>query len=409
MALIAQITINSAKGYHWKMDRVRNPFTPGAGSRPPLLVGRDAQLDAMSVAVQRMELGRFERSILLTGLRGVGKTVLLIEFGRIAEKNGWMHEHLEATEDTHVAGAIASLSRQILLELSVKERVRERARTALGALRAFIKVHVQTGDGGALTIDFEPTAGLADSGDLDRDLGGVLREVGETAQAAQTGVLLTIDEIQYLSRSEFGALIVGLHRVSQLGLPLLVAGAGLPSLPGLAGEARSYAERLFSYVEVDSLSGQDARRALVEPVESEGAAWDEEAVERIVHHTEGYPYFLQEFGKQAWNVAEEPTISDDEVVASIGLALDELDHGFFRARIDKTTDSEREYLRAMASLGGPGPYRSGDVSRALGKKTTQTGPIRDSLIKRGLCFAPRHGLLAFTVPMFDQFVRRALS
>lgn len=386
---------------------MRNPFTPGAGSRPPLLVGRDAQLEAMSVAVQRMDLGRFERSILLTGLRGVGKTVLLNEFGRTAESHNWIHEHIEATDDTRVASAVAALTRRVLLQLRVLERAKDRARSALGALRTFVKVHVPTGDGG-LTIDFEPRPGLADSGDLDGDLGGLFREVGETAREAQTGVLFTIDEIQYLAKEELGALIVGLHRVSQLGLPLLVAGAGLPSLPGLAGEARSYAERLFSYVEVGSLNEDDARRALVEPVHDEGAAWEDSAIEHVIHQTEGYPYFLQEFGKQAWNVAEGPTITTGDVEASIALALDDLDQGFFRARLDKTTDAERDYLRAMASLGGPGPYRSGDVSRAMGRTTTQTGPVRDSLIKRGLCYAPRHGLLAFTVPMFDQFIRRAL-
>ncbi len=389
------------------MDRVRNPFTPGAGSRPPLLVGRDGQLDAMSVAVQRMDIGRFERSLLLTGLRGVGKTVLLNEFGRIAHDHGWVHEHLEATDDTRVASAVATLARRVLLELSLKERVKDRARSALGAVRSFVKVHVATGDGGALTIDFEPRPGLADSGDLDGDLGGVLREVGETAAAAETGVLFTIDELQYLSKGELGALIVGLHRVSQLGLPLLVAGAGLPSLPGLAGEARSYAERLFSYVEVDSLSHDDAHRALVEPVEVEGAAWEPAAVDQVIDRTEGYPYFLQEFGKQAWNVADGPAITEADVNGSTVLALDELDHGFFRARIDKTTDAERDYLRAMAGLEGPGPFRSGDVSAALGKRTTQTGPVRDSLIKRGLLYAPRHGFLDYTVPMFDQFIRRA--
>ena len=391
------------------MDRVRNPFTPGAGNRPPLLVGRDASLEAMSVAVQRLDVGRFERSILLTGLRGVGKTVLLNEFGRIAEGHGWVHEHLEATEDTQVGGAVATLARRVLLELSVKERMKDRARSALGALRTFVKVHVPTRDGGALTIDLEPRPGLADSGDLDGDLGGVFKEVGETARAGQTGVLLTIDELQYLSRSELGALIVGLHRVSQLGLPLLVAGAGLPSLPGLAGEARSYAERLFSYVEVDSLDHDDARRALVEPVEDEGAAWEPAAVEQVIAHTEGYPYFLQEFGKQAWNLAEGSTITASDVSSSVTLALDDLDRGFFRARIDKTTDAERDYLRAMAGLEGPGPYRSGDVSAALDKLTTQTGPVRDRLIKRGLLYAPRHGFIAFTVPMFDQFIRRTLG
>jgi len=391
------------------VDRVRNPFTPGAGSRPPLLVGRDAQLDTMSVAVQRMDLGRFERSILLAGLRGVGKTVLLNEFGRIAEGHGWVHEHIEATEDTRVAGAVATLARRVLLELSVKERVKDRARAGLGALRTFVKVHVPTGDGGALTIDLEPRPGLADSGDLDGDLGSVFREVGETAAAGRTGVLFTIDELQYLSKSELGALIVGLHRVSQLGLPLLVAGAGLPSLPGLAGEARSYAERLFSYVDVGSLGDDDARRALVEPVEEEGSEWDPGAVDRVIAQTEGYPYFLQEFGKQAWNVADGPAITTADVTASATLALDELDHGFFRSRIDKTNDSERDYLRAMAGLDGAGPHLSGDVAAALGKTTTQVGPVRDSLIKRGLLYAPRHGVIAFTVPMFDQFIRRTLT
>ncbi len=391
------------------VDRVRNPFTPGAGSRPPLLVGRDAQLDTMSVAVQRMDLGRFERSILLAGLRGVGKTVLLNEFGRIAEGHGWVHEHIEATEDTRVAGAVATLARRVLLELSVKERVKDRARAGLGALRTFVKVHVPTGDGGALTIDLEPRPGLADSGDLDGDLGGVFREVGETAAAGRTGVLFTIDELQYLSKSELGALIVGLHRVSQLGLPLLVAGAGLPSLPGLAGEARSYAERLFSYVDVGSLGDDDARRALVGPVVEEGSEWDPGAVDRVIAQTEGYPYFLQEFGKQAWNVADGPAITTADVTASATLALDELDHGFFRSRIDKTNDSERDYLRAMAGLDGAGPHLSGDVAAALGKTTTQVGPVRDSLIKRGLLYAPRHGVIAFTVPMFDQFIRRTLT
>lgn len=264
-------------------------------------------------------------------------------------------------------------------------------------------------DGGSLTIDFDPQPGHADSGELDGDLSGVFTEVGETAQVAGIGVFLTIDEIQYLGRSELAALIIGLHRVSQLGLPLLVAGAGLPSLPGLAGEARSYAERLFRYVDIDSLGSLDASKALTLPAEHEGAAWSSDAVERVIRDTKGYPYFLQEFGKQAWNIATGTLITLNDVEAATTLAIEDLDQGFFRARIDKTTDAERDYLRAMAALGGPGPYRSGDVSRHLGKKTTQTGPTRASLIKRGLCYAPRHGELAFTVPMFDEFVRRALT
>lgn len=388
---------------------MRNPFNPGAGSQPPLLVGRDRELESMEVAVRRLAIGRFERSMLLTGLRGVGKTVLLNEFGLIAQREGWVHVHLEATDDIRIAGAMAAMTRRALLEISATDRARERARRALGALRSFVKVHVPAGEAGTLVIDFEPQPGRADSGELDADLSGVFGEVGEAAREAGLGVLLTLDEIQYLNRAELAALIVGLHRVSQLGLPLLVAGAGLPSLPGLAGEARLYAERLFSFVEIGSLGQADARSALSEPVESEGASWGKGAVDLVLDHTAGYPYFLQEFGKQAWNVAASEVIEVDDVERAVAIATDDLDRGFFRARIDKTTDSEREYLIAMASLGGPGPYRSGEVSAAMGKRTTQTGPVRDALIRRGLCFAPRHGEVGFTVPMFDDFVRRSFT
>lgn len=394
--------------YTCVVDRVRNPFNPGAGSKPPLLVGRDEQLEAMTIAVRRLALGRFERSVLLKGLRGVGKTVLLNEFSVIAQREDWLAEHLEATEDVHLATAVATLSRRVLLELSVKERTKDRARRALGVLRSFVKVHVPAGDLGTLTIDFSEHPGRADSGQLDTDISGLFTELGETARDGGTGVLLTIDELHYLPRNEFAALIVGLHRISQLALPVLVAGAGLPSLPGLAGEARSYAERLFQYVDIGSLDEGEARTALVTPVEDEGASWADEAVTQVIGDTEGYPYFLQEFGKQAWNVTDGPIIAVDDVARAAALAQDDLDSGFFRARIDRTTDAERDYLRAMASL-GVGPYKSGAVSQAMGKKTTQTGPVRDSLIKRGLCFMPRHGEVDFTVPMFDGFVRRALT
>jgi AAA ATPase domain len=373
-----------------------------------LLVGRDHELESMAVAVQRLALGRFERSMLLKGLRGVGKTVLLYEFGLIAQREHWVHVHLEATEDIRVPTAIARMSRRVLLELSLIERAKERANRALGALRNFVRIHLPAGDLGTVVIDAEPRPGLADSGQLEGDLGGLFVEMGETAREAGTGVLLTVDEIQYLGKAELSALIIGLHRVSQMGLPVLLAGAGLPSLPGLAGEARSYAERLFSFVDVGSLNADDARTALVQPVEAEGASWEHDAVERVISDTEGYPYFLQEFGKQAWNAAPGPSIRAADVDKAVVLALDDLDRGFFRARIDKTTDAQREYLKAMAALGA-GPYSSGAVSRNLGKKTTQTGPVRDSLIKRGLCYAPRHGDLAFTVPMFDAFLRRALN
>lgn len=390
------------------MDPVRNPYSPGAGSQPPALVGRDAQLDLMHFAIERLSIGRSERSVLLTGLRGVGKTVLLNEFGRFAESSGWITEHIEATEDIKLARALAVTIRAALLRMSTQERTKERARRALGALAGFMKVRL-TAAGGDLSINVEPVFGVADSGDLDRDLAAMFRELGETAKQHGAGVLLTIDEVQYLPRSDFAALIVALHRISQLNLPILVTGAGLPSLPGLAGEAKSYAERLFTFSKVDSLSAPDARTALVRPAQDEAVSWDDDALEEVVDQSQGYPYFLQEFGKQAWNAAEDPRIRLDDVRRSMDVAMAELDEGFFRARVDRTTDAERDYLRAMAAVGGPGPYKSGQVARGMGKTTPQVGMVRDGLIKRGLCFAPRHGEIAFTVPLFDTYIRRAMT
>ena len=387
------------------MDPVRNPYSPGAGSPPPALVGRDAQLDAFDIAVQRLGIGRAAKSQMLTGLRGVGKTVLLREFGRTAETHGWTHVPTEATEDQRFVESMAALVRKALLRLSAGRRAAERARRALGILRSFL-VRWNLPDGSELALGFDPVPGFADSGALDDDLAGLFAALGDLARAQHTGILFTVDEVQYLSRDELAALIVGLHRVSQEQLPFMVAGAGLPSLPALAGEAKSYAERLFNFPVIDSLPPGEASEALSAPAAEEGVRWQPDALERIVDLTDGYPYFLQEFGKQAWDVAAGPdriTIADVE--ASVPLAVDELDSGFFRARIGRTTDAERAYLTAMASL-GPGPHGSGKVAAALGKTTTQVGPHRDALIKRGLCYSPRHGIIDFTVPMFDQFIRR---
>ena len=387
------------------MDPVRNPYSPGAGSPPPALVGRDAQLDAFDIAVQRLGIGRAAKSQMLTGLRGVGKTVLLREFGRTAESHGWTHVPTEATEDQRFVESMAALVRKALLRLSAGRRAAERARRALGILRSFL-VRWNLPDGGELALGFDPVPGFADSGALDDDLAGLFTALGDLARAQHTGVLFTVDEVQYLSRDELAALIVGLHRVSQEQLPFMVAGAGLPSLPALAGEAKSYAERLFNFPVIDSLPPGEASEALSAPAAEEGVRWQPDALERIVDLTDGYPYFLQEFGKQAWDVAAGPDrITITDVEAAVPLAVDELDSGFFRARIGRTTDAERAYLAAMASL-GPGPHGSGKVAAAVGKTTTQVGPHRDALIKRGLCYSPRHGIIDFTVPMFDQFIRR---
>ena len=389
------------------MDPIRNPYSPGAGSPPPALVGRDAELEIIRVALERLRLGRSAKSVILTGLRGVGKTVLLQEFRRLGEQREWVCQPLEASEGMRLPQAVAELVRKVLLRLSPAQNLAERARRALGVLKSF-QMRWNLPDGGDVTVGLDPVPGWADSGLLDEDLGGLFTEVGETARERGKGVLVTLDEAQYLKRKDLGALIVGLHQVNQEQLPFLVVAAGLPSVPALAGEAKSYAERLFDFRSISTLNDVDARAALEQPAMEEEVTWQPAALDRIVSETKGYPYFLQEFGKQTWNMAEGPgRITATDVDAAVPTVVDELDTGFFLVRIDRTTDAEREYLVAMASF-GKGPYASGGVAAKLGKDTPGVASLRDKLIKKGLCYSPRWGEIDFTVPLFDDFVRRRL-
>jgi hypothetical protein len=385
------------------VDPVRNPYSPGAGTRPPALVGRDVEIEAMDVALQRLRLGRDGRSQMLTGLRGVGKTVMLNEFEQLADARGYFHEHVEVGESGDLAPRLASAFRRVLLSMDARRRIGERVRRALGVLKAF---SIRLPDGPELSIDIDAVYGPADSGDLATDLSALFVELGEVARDHDTGLLITIDELHYVAQQTLEALVMGLHRAAQLRLPITVAGAGLPSLATLTGEAKSYAERMFSFPVIGSLEDAQAREALVVPAADEGVTWEQEALERLIEVTQGYPYFLQEFGKQAWNVSEGPTlITEEEVVRSIPVATADLDDGFFRVRTGRTSDPERAYLRAMAEL-SPGPARSGDVARLLGKKTTALGPTRDGLLRKALCYSPRWGEIDFTVPMFDGFMKR---
>lgn len=385
------------------MDPVRNPYSPGAGTRPPALVGRDKQLQDLDVTLQRLLRGRDGRGQLLSGLRGVGKTVLLNEFERIADQRGFFHHHIEVDEDGRLPGRIASALRMVLLQMDARRRIGARALRSLGVLKAF---SVKLPDGPEFGVDIEAISGPADTGDLAQDLAGLFVEVGSVARDHDCGVLLTIDELHYVPRKVLAALVLGLHRANQLALPVTIAGAGLPSLATLTGEAKSYSERMFTFPQVGSLSDADARRALTDPAAEEGVIWDSRALDRVLALTEGYPYFIQEFGKQAWDVADGPnTITASDAERSVPLAMAELDSGFFQVRTGRLTDKERTYLRAMAEL-GPGPMRSADVAKLLGKNTTAVGPVRDRLLKRALCFSPRWGELGFTVPMFDQFMKR---
>jgi len=390
------------------MDPVRNPYNPGAGIRPPALVGRDDELQSFDVAVQRLGMGRHDRSILLSGLRGVGKTVLLQEFGRIAQGHQWVHQHVEAAEGFDLTEAMALLSRHAILRLSPGKRIAENTRRALGALRAF-QVRWELPEGGGVVAEIDPRLGWADSGRLDNDLGDLFAELGKLARDHQRGVLFTIDEMQYLDRDRLGALIAALHRVSQLQLPLVVAGAGLPSLLSLAGDARSYAERLFAFRTINSLSREESVAALAVPSEKEEVEWQTAALDAAIEATKGYPYFLQEIGKHTWELAPGPDrITAGDVEVAIPMATEGLDSGFFRVRVDRTTAAERDYLKAMASL-GPGPHSTGDVASVLDKTTPQVNQFRDALIKRGLCYSPRHGHIDFTVPMFGDFIMRRLQ
>ena len=385
------------------MDPVRNPYSPGAGTRPPALVGRDEQIEAMDVTLQRLLLGRDGRSQMLTGLRGVGKTVMLNEYEILAETRGFFHEHIEVSEDGDLAPRLAAAIRRVLLAMNARKRIGDRVVRALGVLKAF---SLKLPGGPAINIDVDAVFGPADSGDLATDLSGLFVELGEVARDHETGVLITIDELQYVRLAVLEALVMGLHRATQLQLPITAVGAGLPSLATLTGEAKSYAERMFTFPDVGSLLPEQSREALTVPALDEGVHWDAAALDEVLRVTGGYPYFLQEFGKQAWSVAVGPyRITEEDVHRSVPVATAELDDGFFRVRTGRTTDAERRYLRAIAEL-GPGPVRSGEVAKLLKKSSPALGPTRDGLIRKALCYAPRYGEIDFTVPMFDAFMKR---
>ncbi len=344
---------------------------------------------------------------MLTGLRGVGKTVLLQELVRLGEKLDWACESVEASTSMKFPQVIAEVAERALRQLSRTRHLAERVRRALGVLKSF-QMRWNLPNGSDLTLELDPVPGRADSGSLDDDLGGLLTEVGEAAGEHGSGFLLALDEVQYLDKGSLGALVAGLHRIHQRQLPVLVVSAGLPSLPALAAEARTYAERLFDFRRINSLNDADARSALAAPAAEQDVLWTSGALDRIVGETKGYPYFLQEFGKQAWNVAAGPVeITEADVEKALPLAIDELDRGLFCVRTGRTTDTEREYLVALASL-GKGPHAAAEVASALGTSTRKVGSLRNRLIRKGLCYSPRRGEIDFTVPLFDDFVRRRL-
>jgi len=387
------------------VDPLRNPFAPGAGSRPPELAGRSTLLQDAELALRRVRLGRAEKSQMLLGLRGVGKTVLLNRIAEQAEAIGYEQAQLEAPEGRPLADYLVPALKTILVRLDRIEQAKAWAGEAMAALRGFSSAFkVSLGDV-KLGLSEPPRA---DSGNLEVDLPELLISTARAAQAAETSVVILIDEVQYLSEDELRGLIVALHRISQKGLPMILFGAGLPQLAALAGEAKSYAERLFDFPSVGALDRAAATQAIADPIHDEGASISEEALEEIVRVTEGYPYFLQEWGKHTWQQASGPEINLNDVLAATETARTALDSNFFRVRFDRLTPREQAYLHAMAQL-GPGLHRSGAIAEVMGLKVERTGPLRSGLIRKGMVWSPSHGMTAFTVPMFDAFMRRTMT
>lgn len=389
------------------MDPIQNPYAPGAGTQPPELAGRSELRETARIALERIRRGRPSKSIIMVGLRGVGKTVLLNRIQQDAANRDIYTAEIEAPEHRSLPATLAPNLRRILLQLSRRESSRQLAQRALRGVAGFVSTLKVKYHDIEVGLDFPPEPGLADNGDLETDLQDLLAVIGDAAKAAESCVALFVDEIQYVREEELAALIIALHRTAQRQLPVTLIGAGLPQVRGRTGKAKSYAERLFDFPEIVALSTADARRAIAKPAQEEGVEIADDALDAIVSQTKGYPYFLQEWGKHVWDTAESSPINVCAVNIAGEKAIESLDRSFFRVRFDRLTPSERRYLRAMAEL-GPGPHRSGAIARKLGRAVSSLGPIRNNLIGKGMVWSPGHGDTGFTVPMFDEFLLRAM-
>ena len=390
------------------MDNINNPYTPNAGATPEAFIGRDGQTEAFSVLLERLKRGRTEQSMIITGLRGVGKTVLLNKFAELAERIGWEVVELEASkhDETAFRQSIFSKFRAALLHLSPRRRWSKRARHAAEVLSSFV-LSVDREGTFSVTWDVAPSEGYADHGDLGLDLTDVFLAVGEVAKERTTGIVVLIDEVQFLTTTQLESLIQAVHKSVQKRLSITFVGAGLPQIAELAGDAKSYAERLFKFPRIDSLAPEDACRAIIEPAQAEGATFTEAAADLAVSITHGYPYFLQELGYQAWIIARDNLIDSDDVGAAREAYEAKLDSSFFRVRLDRATPLQTAYMRAMAELGSE-PQKAADVAARMGRESSQVAPIRSQLIDMGLLYTPQHGYAAFTVPDFDTFMLRAV-
>ncbi len=387
------------------MKAIANPFAPGAGAPPPELAGRDSILNDATLAIQRNKGGKSERSFIYVGLRGVGKTVLLNEVQAIAEREDAFTDFIEVSKNEPLSVVIIATMRAALLKLDRLKGLSEKVKQGLRVLKSFVGAVKLKHQDVEFFLDVDSEAGVADSGMLTRDLAELFVAAGEAAESRVSSIVILIDEIQNLPKEEFEALIMAVHRVDQKKLPVLIIGAGLPLLVKLTGDAKSYAERLFEYPRIGALSPGDVRRALAGPLEESGVKINADAVDLILEETQGYPYFVQEWGYQVWNSARRSPITRVDVEKCSKVAFQRLDQNFFHSRYERLSDQQKSYLRAMAEL-GPGPHRSGDVAKLIGKETSQLGPTREGLIQNGMIYSPKYGYSAFTVPLFDEFMKR---
>ena len=388
------------------MDPQTNPYAPGAGTPPPELAGRDAILDEAKTAIQRNRRGKSARSFIFVGLRGVGKTVLLNEVQAIADDDGALTDFLEVSTNEPLSVSIIGVLRTALLKLDRAKGVSEKVKKGLRVLKSYVGAIKIKYENVEFSVDVDAETGTADSGKLSRDLADLFIAAGEAARAQETAIIILIDEVQNLTGADFEALIMAIHRTDQKQLPLMVVGAGLPLLIKLTGDAKSYSERLFDFPEIGPLDETEAYRALVAPAMEAGVAFDHKAARHIILRTQGYPYFLQEWGYQAWNCANETLITEQDVGEAEQRAVERLDRNFFRSRYERLAGPQKAYLRAMAQLGS-GPHKTGDIADTMGKTSSQLGPTRDALIMNGMIYSPKYGYAAFTVPLFDEFMRRA--
>lgn len=393
------------------MDPIRNPYAPGAGQRPPELAGRDRELEQFEITLERVAAGRPERSMVLSGLRGVGKTVLLNALRGQAVKRAWGTGKIEARPDQSIRIPIAQAVHAAVREVAHRHRDPDRVDEVAGVLKAFaLRTGVEDRKGMRWTppVDVPAARGRADSGDLELDLVELFTDVATLAGDLGVGIALFVDEMQDIPPAELGALCGACHAISQQAAPLVVVGAGLPHLPVALAATRSYAERLFRYVAVDRLPRDMADRAWRVPAATEGAEFEEEALDRLYALTDGYPYFVQAYGKVTWDAAVGSPITAADVAEAAPSAEAELAIGFFGARYDRATPAERDYMTAMADLGAAnadGAIATAEVARHLARKPQSLSPARDGLIKKGLVFSAERGSVAFTVPHFGRFLR----